>query len=175
MLVFLQWTGDKDQLSPKITCTINWDDKPSMLAYAKGYLPFRQTAEAHSCNLATVFPSQTTHYARQYMSNGHSANSRMCLSSDWLKVGFWTQGPVAEDTSHRGTIFDQSDARRHLVSWILIVENCSTMRCICCLWTLYPKINIQPIRTCWTPAQIRRMTVGHVSFDWTCIALHSVH
>ena len=41
-------------------------------------------------------------------------------------------------------------------------------------WTLYPKINFQPIRTCLTCAQIRGMTVGHVSFRWTCIALHSV-
>ena len=55
-----------------------------------------------------------------YMSNGHSANSLVRLtSSDWLKVGFWIQGPVAADTSHSGTIFYQSDARRHPVSWIL--------------------------------------------------------
>ena len=47
------------------------------------------------------------------MSNGHSANSRVRLtSSDWLKVVF-IQDPVAADTSHSGTIFDQSDARRH--------------------------------------------------------------
>ena len=47
---------------------------------------------------------------------------RICaaLSSDWLKVDFWIQGPVAADTSHSGMIFDQSDARRHPVSWILI-------------------------------------------------------
>ena len=60
-----------------------------------------------------------THYARQYMSNGmiHSANSHVRLtSSDWLKVGFLIQGRVAADTSHSGTIFDQSDARRQPVS-----------------------------------------------------------
>ena len=28
--------------------------------------------------------------------------------------------------------------------------------------------------TCLCHAQIRGMTVGHVSFRWTCIALHSV-
>ena len=33
---------------------------------------------------------------------------------------FWIQGPVAADTSHSGTIFEQSDARRHTVSWILV-------------------------------------------------------
>ena len=53
--------------------------------------------------------------------------------------------------------------------------NRSTVRCIYCHWTLYPKINIQPIRTCLTHAQIRGMTVGHVSFRWTYIALHSVN
>ena len=52
---------------------------------------------------------------------GHSAKSRKRLtSSDLLKVGFWIQGPVAADTSHSGTIFDQTDASRHPVSWILI-------------------------------------------------------
>ena len=52
------------------------------------------------------------------MSNGHSAKLRMHLtSSDWLKVSFWIQGPVAADTSHSRTIFDQSDAMRHPVSW----------------------------------------------------------
>ena len=46
---------------------------------------------------------------------------------------------------------------------VWLVENRSTVRCICCRWTLYPKINFQSIRTCLTHAQIRRMTVGHVS------------
>ena len=32
----------------------------------------------------------------------------------------------------------------------------------------------QPIRTCLMHMQICRMTIGHVSFRWTCIALHSV-
>ena len=54
------------------------------------------------------------------MSNGHSANLRVrSTSSDWLKVDFWIKGPVAADSLHSGTIFDQSDARRHPVSWIL--------------------------------------------------------
>ena len=35
------------------------------------------------------------------MSNGHSANWRVRLtSSDWLKVDFWTHGPVKADTSY---------------------------------------------------------------------------
>ena len=55
-----------------------------------------------------------------------------------------------------------------------LVENCSTVRCIGCHWTLYPKINFQPIRTCLTRTQFRGMTVGHVPFRWTIIALHSV-
>ena len=57
---------------------------------------------------------------------------------------------------------------------IWLVENCSTVWCICCDSTLYPKINFQPIRTCLTHAQFRRMTIGHVSFHWTCIAFHNV-
>ena len=32
-------------------------------------------------------------------------------SSDLLKVDFWIQGPVAADTSHNGTSFDQSGYR----------------------------------------------------------------
>ena len=55
-----------------------------------------------------------------------------------------------------------------------LVENGSSVRCICCRWTLCPKINFQPIRTCLTHTQFLGMTVGHVSFRWTCIALHSV-
>ena len=36
-----------------------------------------------------------------YMSNGHSANWRVRLTSaDWLKVDFWIHGPVAADTSY---------------------------------------------------------------------------
>ena len=57
---------------------------------------------------------------------------------------------------------------------IWMIENRSTVRCICCRWTLYPKINFQPIRKCLTHEQIRGMTVGHVSFRWTCIALQSL-
>ena len=46
--------------------------------------------------------------------------ARVLKKYDWLKVDFWLQGRPAADTSHSGTIFDQSDARRHPVSWILI-------------------------------------------------------
>ena len=41
--------------------------------------------------------------------------------------------------------------------------------------TLSPKINFQPIRTCLTHMQFRGMTLGHVQFRCTCIALHSVY
>ena len=57
---------------------------------------------------------------------------------------------------------------------IWLVENHSSVQWICCRWTLCPNINFQPIRTCYTYAHIRRMTIGHVSFLWTSIALHSV-
>ena len=58
---------------------------------------------------------------------------------------------------------------------VWLVENRSTVQCICWLWTSssYPKISFQPIWTL-TQVQICGMTVGHVSFRWTCIALHSV-
>ena len=53
------------------------------------------------------------------------------------------------------------------VFWL--VENRSTVRCICFRWTLYQNINFQPIRTCLRHTQFR------VSFWWTCITLqHSV-
>ena len=51
-----------------------------------------------------------TYPVEWYMSNG----------SDWLKVDILIQGPVAVDASRSGTIFHQSDARRHPVSWILV-------------------------------------------------------
>ena len=57
---------------------------------------------------------------------------------------------------------------------IWLVENHSSVQCICYRWTFYPKIKLQPIRTCLMHAQICGMTVGHVSFHWTCITLHSV-
>ena len=57
---------------------------------------------------------------------------------------------------------------------VWLVENRFAMRCICRRWTLYPKINFQPIRTCLTHTQVRGMTVGQVSYRWTYIALHSV-
>ena len=49
-----------------------------------------------------------------------------------------------------------------------LVKNCSTVRCICFCWTLYPKINFQPIRTCFNACTISQ------NDHWTCIALHSV-
>ena len=47
---------------------------------------------------------------------------------------------------------------------VWLVKNHSTVRCICCRWTLYPKINFQPIRSCFN-AQANSQT---------CIALLSV-
>ena len=35
--------------------------------------------------------------------------ARASTSSDWFKVDFLIQGPVAADKSHSVTIFDQSD------------------------------------------------------------------
>ena len=73
-----------------------------------------------------VFRSHYTHFARRYMSNGWYLSKSFCeiasaLIKFWLvESWFWIQGPVAADTSHSGTMFDQSDARRHSVSWILI-------------------------------------------------------
>ena len=46
-----------------------------------------------------------------------------------------------------------------------LVENRCTVWCICCHWTLYPKINFLPIRTCLTHVQFRGITVGHVSIS----------
>ena len=55
-----------------------------------------------------------------YMSNRSFREFARELNKFWLvKLIFWIQGPAAADTSHSGTIFDQSDARRHPVSWIL--------------------------------------------------------
>ena len=125
--------------------------------------------------------SRHPHYARRYMSNRmiHVQQSfrwfARALNKFWLVESWFLniQGPAAADTSHSRTIFDQSDARRYHVSWIQIGRNHSIVRCICCHRTLYPKINFQPIRTCLTHTQFRGMAVGHVSFRWTCIALHS--
>ena len=39
-------------------------------------------------------------------------------SSDWLKVDFWIQGPVAADTLHIGTIFDQSEESGATRPWV---------------------------------------------------------
>ena len=83
-------------------------------------------------------------------------------SSDWLKVDFWIQGPVAADTSHSGTIFDQSESRKQDVSQRLIGQKTVPLCDVSAARTLY-QTNFQPIRTCLTHAQIHGMTV------WTCI------
>ena len=41
---------------------------------------------------------------------------------------------------------------------VWLVENRSTVQRICCRWTLYPKINFQPIRTCSTHALFHGIT-----------------
>ena len=84
--------------------------------------------------------------------------------------GIWLN--IAFIAVHSGEQCGRSDARRHPVFWL--VENFSTVRCICCHWIFYPKINFQLIRICLTHTQFRWMTVGHVSFHWKCITLHRV-
>ena len=107
-----------------------------------------------------------------YMSNGHSANLRVRqTSSDWLKVEFW----ITRSSDSRVEQFLTNQMLGDILfPGFWLVENCSTVRCICCHWTLYRKINFQPIRTCLTYMQFCGMTIGHVSFHWKCIALHSV-
>ena len=91
-------------------------------------------------------------------------SNKFWLVESWLLV----QCPAAVDTSHSGMIFDQSGYRMSPSAWL--VENYSTVLCICHNWTLYPKFTFQPIRTCLTRTQIRGLTIGRVSFRWTCIA-----
>ena len=57
---------------------------------------------------------------------------------------------------------------------VWLVENCSIAGCICCHWTLYPKINFQPMRTCLMHMQIQWGAVGHVPFRWNlpCIVCY---
>ena len=60
-----------------------------------------------------------------------------------------------------------SSGRSFIAQWTAVVRWLSAVQCICCHWTMFPKINFQPIRICLTHAQIHGMTVEHVS-------LHSV-
>ena len=120
------------------------------------------------------FNSTCSHYARQYMSNGmiHAQRSfseiARALSSDWLKVDFWISQKVQWQQIHRTVEqFSTNQALGDILYprfWL--VENFSSMQCICFHWTLYPKINFQPIRTCLTHAQWpldMYHSVGHVS------------
>ena len=80
---------------------------------------------ANLATLSTLRVIRTMHGdtcpAERHTPNGHSANPRARQkSSDRPKVDSRTQGPAAADTSHSGTTLDQSAARRHPVSWILI-------------------------------------------------------
>ena len=88
---------------------------------------------------------------------------------------------MVADTSHSGRPRNNFwPIRRYQTScflvsdWPKIVCWPSTVRCICCYWTLYPKINFQPTKTCLMHTQINGMTVGYISFRWTCITFHSV-
>ena len=59
--------------------------------------------------------------------------------------------------------FDRwSSGSRYIAQWKAVVRWPSAVRCICCHWTMYPKINFHPIRICLTHAQIRGMTVGRI-------------
>ena len=108
--------------------------------------------EVNFCKLKYTMQGDTF-LTEWYISNGHSVNLRLRLtSSDWLKVDFL-------DTWFSGS--------RYIIQWKAVVHWPSAVRCISCHWTTYPKINFQPIRICLKHTQIRRMTVGHVSFCWT--------
>ena len=86
-----------------------------------------------------------------YMSNGNAANLRVRLiSSDWLKVEFWVDGPMAADTFH---------GERLLFVGLPLCDVYQKKK---------KKKNFQPIRIC-LPHDDRGMTVGH------SLALHNVH
>ena len=96
-------------------------------------------------------------------------------------VGFWWYNvqphQSLDDTCYSERFSTNQNPGNRMSPSVWLVENCSLWHVSSkdwCGWTLYPKINIQPIRICLTHAQICGMTVGHVSFRWTCIALHSV-
>ena len=97
-----------------------------------------------------------SHYARRYMSNG------MILQWSFRKIARALNKFQLVDSWFLDT---RSSSSRYITQW----NDFQPTR------TLYPKINIQPIRTCLMRAQFRRMTFRHVSFRWTCITLHSVH
>ena len=109
---------------------------------------------------ATVAAAEVCrHYARRYMSNGmvhiqRSFREFVCAFNKFWLVESW--------------FFDTwSSGSRYITQWKAVVRWPSAVQCICCHWTMYPKINFQPIRICLTHVQIRGMNVGHVSFLWT--------
>ena len=126
--------------------------------------------------LENVFVTYT-HYARRYMSNGMIHAKRLfrefarVLTKFWLAEN-WFLNTRSSDSRYIAQWNDfRPIARRHHISWIPIGRK--SFHCAMYL-LLFPKINFQPIRSCLTYAQFRGMTVGHVSFRWTCIALYGV-
>ena len=117
--------------------------------------------------LSLSFPTETgIHYARRYMFNGMihiqrsfrefaSALDKFWMAESWFLI----LGSVKADTWHRG--------------W---PTNTDIPQCDVSVFTgsSIQKSNFQPIRTCLTHARIPGMTVGYVSYRWTCIVLHSV-
>ena len=112
-------------------------------------------------------------YTRRYMSNGiiHVQQSFGKFAKK-LIFGYKVKRQQIHCTVERFSANQMLGDILYPGFWL--VENCSTLRCICCRWTLYPKINFQRIGTCLTHVQFCGMTVGHLSYRWTCIALHSV-
>ena len=122
-----------------------------------------------------------SHYARRYRSNRMIHIQQLFREFARALNKFWLVENWFLDTRSSGSRyitverFSTNQNPGHRISpSVWLVENRSTVWCTCCRWTLYPKINFQPIRACLTHTQFRGITVGHVSFRWTCIALHSV-
>ena len=99
-----------------------------------------------------------------YMSNDHSVNNKFWLIESW----FLDTRSCGSRYNRTVKLFTTNQTLGHILyPGFWLVENRSTMRCICCRWTLYPKINFQYFLNARTISQNDR---------WTCItiALHSV-
>ena len=99
----------------------------------------------------------TSLYARRYMSSGmiHVQRSFCELACalnkfrlvESLNFGYKVQWQQIHPTVER--FLTNQTLGDILYPGFWLVENCSTVWCICWHWTLYPKINFQPIRTCF--------------------------